>query len=513
MGPKQGALRVRRDAAVLDVVRWPRSRRAKRHKPSSKGLTRGVDGLAFFPDGRHLVSGSREAETSDSKQDRHATIEDQGNAEHRQEQDPPEVMSEEDTRSETSSTRQRLDMLAVGFSLSGSGAGAEASYYDHEGDFWEGFNRAGPSDATWKEEEKAEDPNEDKPDANSQRRIFQWLKRLRRSLNPSKTPKDGPRNLSPQQEVPSIPENTDGASPHANPIVSHLPADVEQIDAHRALEDGHGVDILDPPSASASTSILRSHCPVSKFMGRRACIRKNLQSEFCRILEEFIGGITAVYSAYAPEPHVAAADLSKPSQVPEQGETVLGDYVTHSVIPDIPADTQTNNDHHDGPKENPDVHSPGVFCGLHLMLFSCRSTPNPNTPGDANSGIEMAELRRQTEDEQISVTAMSTRPATSTANATKGTQREQIDRQSAHDTAIEVERLRLEGERLRIEVQEKQAAHELRQERLRIEGERLRIEAQEKQAAHKLLILDRQIELARIHVGYSAPGLIDPPQN
>jgi hypothetical protein len=54
----------------------------------------------------------------------------------------------------------------------------------------------------------------------------------------------------------------------------------------------------------------------------------------------------------------------------------------------------------------------------------------------------MAELRRRAEDEQTSATATSTRPATSTANAREGTQREQIEHRSAHDTAIEVERLR-----------------------------------------------------------------------
>ncbi|KAF8833757.1 hypothetical protein BDN67DRAFT_1017215 [Paxillus ammoniavirescens] len=70
--------------------------------------------------------------------------EEQGSAEHRQEQDPPKMICEEDRRSETSSTQRRLDMLAVNFSLSG----AEVSYYDCKGDFWEGFNCAGPSDAT-----------------------------------------------------------------------------------------------------------------------------------------------------------------------------------------------------------------------------------------------------------------------------------------------------------------------------------------------------------------------------
>ncbi|KIJ19251.1 hypothetical protein PAXINDRAFT_8604 [Paxillus involutus ATCC 200175] len=116
-----------------------------------------------------------------------------------------------------------------------------------------------------------------------------------------------------------------------------------------------------------------------------------------------------------------------------------------------------------------------------------------------------AEFSEEVHDEMETgnnATATSNRPATSRANAR------------------EVERLRLTAERLRMEARDKEVAaarvHELlmlgRQERLRIEVERLRIEAQEKQAAHELLVLDRQIELARIHAGYPASGSIAPPQ-
>ncbi|KAF8834063.1 hypothetical protein BDN67DRAFT_976260, partial [Paxillus ammoniavirescens] len=44
----------------------------------------------------------------------------------------------------------------------------------------------------------------------------------------------------------------------------------------------------------------------------------------------------------------------------------------------------------------------------------------PHVPTLLESGIEMAELRKRTEDEQASATATSTRPVTSMANATEG---------------------------------------------------------------------------------------------
>ncbi|KAF8836553.1 hypothetical protein BDN67DRAFT_983860 [Paxillus ammoniavirescens] len=75
-----------------------------------------------------------------------------------------------------------------------------------------------------------------------------------------------------------------------------------------------------------------------------------------------------------------------------------------------------------------------------------------------------------------------TRLAMSTANARECTVREQIKCQSAHDTAIAVERLH-------IDAHDKQAAAS---------------------CAHELLILDRQIELARINAGFHVPGPIDP---
>ncbi|KAF8442020.1 hypothetical protein L210DRAFT_987512 [Boletus edulis BED1] len=71
---------------------------------------------------------------------------------------------------------------------------------------------------------------------------------------------------------------------------------------------------------------------------------------------------------------------------------------------------------------------------------------------------------------------------TSAATAKEKTKRERIKRQTAHDTAITVEQMR--------------------------------IEAQEKQAiaarAHELMMMDRQIELARIHAGHAPLGPIDP---
>ncbi|KIK91256.1 hypothetical protein PAXRUDRAFT_149907, partial [Paxillus rubicundulus Ve08.2h10] len=72
--------------------------------------------------------------------------------------------------------------------------------------------------------------------------------------------------------------------------------------------------------------------------------------------------------------------------------------------------------------------------------------------------------------------------AMSTANARERTVHRWIKCQSAHDTAIAVEHLR-------IEAHNKQAAAS---------------------HAHELLILDRQIELARINAGFHVPGPIDP---
>jgi len=126
--------------------------------------------------------------------------------------------------------------------------------------------------------------------------------------------------------------------------------------------------------------------------------------------------------------------------------------------------------------KNPDDHSAGALCGLCSTLFSRRSNLRPDNPAANNSGVEMAEVREQTEDEPTPATSTSTRPA----NARESTEGERINHRSTHDTAIEVERLR-------IEAQEKEAAAA---------------------RAHELLMLERQIELARIHA--AAPGPIDP---
>ena len=74
------------------------------------------------------------------------------------------------------------------------------------------------------------------------------------------------------------------------------------------------------------------------------------------------------------------------------------------------------------------------------------------------------------------------RLAISAATAKEKTERERIKRHTAHDTAVTVERMC--------------------------------IEAQEKQAvaarAHKLMMMDRQIELARLYAGHASLGPIDP---
>ena len=70
----------------------------------------------------------------------------------------------------------------------------------------------------------------------------------------------------------------------------------------------------------------------------------------------------------------------------------------------------------------------------------------------------------------------------SAATAKEKTECERIKRQTAHDTAVTVEQMR-------IEAQEKQAvaAH-----------------------AHELMMMDRQIELACLHAGHASLGPIDP---
>ncbi|KIK74743.1 hypothetical protein PAXRUDRAFT_19587 [Paxillus rubicundulus Ve08.2h10] len=177
--------------------------------------------------------------------------------------------------------------------------------------------------------------------------------------------------------------------------------------------------------------------------------------------------------------------------------------LTHSVLLDIPSYTPTDDNHDDAPNENLDDRGHGAFCGPCSMFFHRRSTPRPNLndPGVHDSGAEMGELRLRREDEQTLTAVMLTHPATSVAKAKQGTQCGHDEHRSAHNTAIEAERLRTEAERLCTEAA-----------RLRLEAERLRTEEAAASRAHELLILNRQIELARIHVGYPALVPIDSRQ-
>ncbi|KAF8835883.1 hypothetical protein BDN67DRAFT_1037052 [Paxillus ammoniavirescens] len=291
------------------------------------------------------------------------------------------------------------------------------------------------------------------------------------------------------------------------------------IDKHGFLRvdtmaDSNMQDGVCDPSDPVELGQGKCHCVANRHYNEMWCMLKFVERQaWGSLLHPFHGDqpqLTTVYAAYGPNPHIAAADPSEPAKPPPKSETVPGNYATHSVLPPSPPHTPTENSDHETLIANPEEHKMGAFCSLCTRLFSRQSTPCPNAPGDANSGIEMAELHRQTEDEQISATATLTQPTMSTANAMEGIQCEQIDCQLAHDTAVEVECLGLEGECLCIEAQEKAAAatraHELlmldRQEHLCTEGVCLCIKAQEKQAAHELLVLDRQIELAHIHTGY-----------
>ncbi|KAF9235106.1 hypothetical protein BU15DRAFT_78338 [Melanogaster broomeanus] len=110
--------------------------------------------------------------------------------------------------------------------------------------------------------------------------------------------------------------------------------------------------------------------------------------------------------------------------------------------------------------------------------------PSSDRAADTPIASSSAKKRRTPQDliKEVADAERATRLAMSTANARERTARERINSQSAHDTAIAVERLR-------IEAHDKQAAAS---------------------CAHELLMLDRQIELARINAGYRAPGPIDP---
>ncbi|KIK78708.1 hypothetical protein PAXRUDRAFT_163243, partial [Paxillus rubicundulus Ve08.2h10] len=176
-----------------------------------------------------------------NKRNQPEVAEEQGDVELGQEQDAPEVTREEVRKSETSSTRRRLDvscwvqcdellldsaqMLAVGFPV--SGAGKEVSYYDREGEFWDGHNvgidshHSHPAHCSGKGMQPAGDPNEDRLGSNSTRRIFQRLKSIRQSAKPSKDAKDAPANISHPPldlEAPGAPEDLGKTLPRENPV-------------------------------------------------------------------------------------------------------------------------------------------------------------------------------------------------------------------------------------------------------------------------------------------------------
>ncbi|KIJ08990.1 hypothetical protein PAXINDRAFT_17904 [Paxillus involutus ATCC 200175] len=163
--------------------------------------------------------------------------EDQDNADPRQGQDPPEVTRKDDRKSETSSTRRRLNVCShVSYDeplldvntdacgrFSSLRAEAEMSYHDREGAFWGGYNVSTHfrhnhyfhhANATGKEEGKANDPNEDKPNSHSHdhRRIFKQLKRWDQFLNPSKKSDDSPASPPSLPEAPGDPESSEHLS-------------------------------------------------------------------------------------------------------------------------------------------------------------------------------------------------------------------------------------------------------------------------------------------------------------
>ncbi|KIJ11037.1 hypothetical protein PAXINDRAFT_16058 [Paxillus involutus ATCC 200175] len=240
------------------------------------------------------------------------------------------------------------------------GAGGEASYYDHEGRFWEGSN----------------------------------------SLKPSNKSKNSPASPTPPPSALGVPENPAGASLHASPMASDPPAVVEPALVHRTSKHECEDDTLHPPS-TGHPPVLGSHRPVSTITGPRASWKSLWHpSRGCQ------PEITAVYAPTAQYPHVAAADPSEPAKVPPQSETVPGNYATHAVLPPSPPDTLgEDSDDDDVPNESPPGdHGGGAFCGLCSRLFSCRSTPRPNDSGADNSGVEMNELHVRTEDEPTSAT-------------------------------------------------------------------------------------------------------------
>ncbi|KIJ06063.1 hypothetical protein PAXINDRAFT_20724 [Paxillus involutus ATCC 200175] len=97
------------------------------------------------------------------------------------------------------------------------------SYHDREGAFWGGYNVSTHfrhnhyfhhANATGKEEGKANDPNEDKPNSHSHdhRRIFKQLKRWDQFLNPSKKSDNSPASPPSLPEAPGDPESSEHLS-------------------------------------------------------------------------------------------------------------------------------------------------------------------------------------------------------------------------------------------------------------------------------------------------------------
>ncbi|KAF9225813.1 hypothetical protein BS17DRAFT_565230 [Gyrodon lividus] len=114
---------------------------------------------------------------------------------------------------------------AVGFIE--SGAKAKASYYDHNGGFWVGHNRAGPSDTTGKGERKADDPDQEEFSPPSRRRIFERLKRFRRPWKPSQKPKKDCASSPPSTDAPGAPANPDRAS---HSVAPQHPSTLEDVE-------------------------------------------------------------------------------------------------------------------------------------------------------------------------------------------------------------------------------------------------------------------------------------------
>ncbi|KIK81513.1 hypothetical protein PAXRUDRAFT_832796 [Paxillus rubicundulus Ve08.2h10] len=94
--------------------------------------------------------------------------------------------------------------------------------------------------------ENLDDTTEGQFDSQPRRHIFKRWKSLRESL-PFRRPKDSPADSS-RQEAPGAPDKVGGVPPHASPMSSDPPADVELTLAHRALEDSQGAGPLDVSS-------------------------------------------------------------------------------------------------------------------------------------------------------------------------------------------------------------------------------------------------------------------------